>query len=105
MNEFSCSSETAALLEMAEKSGRKTGILRNGGGSSEILGRRSKARVADFPAAYNTREAYPECALPVQDQGGCGSCYAFAAASVVGERLCIHRQQANATALLAFERR
>jgi C1A family cysteine protease len=105
MNEFSCSSETAALLEMAEKSGRKTGILRNGGGSSEILGRRSQARVADFPAAYNTREAYPECALPVQDQGGCGSCYAFAAASVVGERLCIHRQQANATALLAFEKR
>eukprot|EP00929_Paragymnodinium_shiwhaense_P119191 TRINITY_DN9106_c0_g1_i1.p1 TRINITY_DN9106_c0_g1~~TRINITY_DN9106_c0_g1_i1.p1 ORF type:complete len:789 (-),score=217.90 TRINITY_DN9106_c0_g1_i1:189-2555(-) len=103
MNEFPCNGDVALLMEAAERTGYKTGLLRSG--SSAILGRRSKRNMTDFPAEYDSRAAFPECALAVQDQGGCGSCYAFAAASVAGERLCIHRQTTKQGAMLmAFER-
>jgi len=44
-----------------------------------------------FPKEYNVRTEYPHCALPIRNQGQCGSCYAFAATAVVEERLCIER--------------
>eukprot|EP00397_Hematodinium_sp_SG-2012_P014441 GEMP01014681.1.p1 GENE.GEMP01014681.1~~GEMP01014681.1.p1 ORF type:complete len:807 (+),score=241.21 GEMP01014681.1:149-2569(+) len=58
-------------------------------------GLHARARYAgngrEFPRQYNSRQAFPDCALPVRNQGECGSCYAFATTAAVGERLCIHR--------------
>jgi cathepsin B len=46
----------------------------------------------DPPPAYDARDVYagqPSCrAFEVQDQGSCGSCYAFASAAAFGARLC-----------------
>lgn len=103
LNEFPCNGDVALIMETVEKSGFQTGLMRSG--SSSLLGRRSRKAPTDFPKSYDAREAFPDCALPVQDQGGCGSCYAFAAAAVAGERLCIKRLQTGQTALLAFEKR
>jgi len=61
----------------------------------------------EFPPEYDSREAFPDCALPVRNQGVCGSCYAFATTSVVGERLCVKKGggAAAAAALLQKSRR
>ena len=46
----------------------------------------------DIPVAYDARDAYPgqiQCkAFTVMDQGGCGSCYAFAASASFSARMC-----------------
>lgn len=68
--------------------------------ASRMPGRHARRAYAfgqgDLPTAYDARAAFPACAMPVQDQGSCGSCYAFAAAAVAGERLCIERGQEGA---------
>lgn len=43
----------------------------------------------DLPHAYDARSAFPWCAGPVRAQGVCGASYAFAAATLAAERLCI----------------
>ncbi len=46
----------------------------------------------DLPKSYDLREEFPECEAlkEIRDQSECGSCWAFAAAEVMSDRLCIH---------------
>jgi len=97
--EFPCNAEAAErMAQRASRRGPQTAFGRPVLGlvesRSALPGRskrlaRSLLRADNLPAAYNSRAAHPECAFPVLDQGSCGSCYAFAAAAMAGERLCI----------------
>ena len=43
----------------------------------------------DLPSSFSWLEERPECHLPCEEQGSCGSCYAFASAAMLSERHCI----------------
>lgn len=43
----------------------------------------------NFPDHFDARLAWPGCIRAPQTQGKCGSCWAFASASVLGDRFCI----------------
>jgi cathepsin B len=42
-----------------------------------------------LPVSFNTKVNWPDCVLPVRDQGHCGSCWAHAASEVLSDRFCI----------------
>ncbi|CAG9770812.1 unnamed protein product [Ceutorhynchus assimilis] len=47
----------------------------------------------DIPESFDAREAWPKCADVIgmiRDQSRCGSCWAFAAAESMSDRICIH---------------
>ena len=46
----------------------------------------------DVPESFDLREAYPNCESlrEIRDQSTCGSCWAFGAAEVMSDRICIH---------------
>ena len=45
----------------------------------------------DLPKEYDLRKVYPNCETltEIRDQANCGACWAFAAAEVMSDRLCI----------------
>lgn len=47
--------------------------------------------VANLPENFDLREAYPNCGSlkELRDQSSCGSCWAFAAAEAMSDRICI----------------
>jgi len=54
----------------------------------------SEKELAEVPAEFDPRTEWPECASigMIWDQGGCGSCWAFGAASAMSDRVCIHSE-------------
>lgn len=51
----------------------------------------SLIRVSDLPPQFDSREHWPNCESikEIRDQSGCGSCWAFGAASAMSDRICI----------------
>ena len=47
------------------------------------------ASAATLPSNYSTYASWPQCVHPALQQGGCGSCYAFAALTSFAIRQCI----------------
>jgi cathepsin B len=84
----------AAKLK-APKIQRAFGHLKEDGGMDETMVDLSSGWV---PWKYNSHTAYPNCISAVQDQGVCGSCYAFATASALSERQCIYMSDSAETA-------
>lgn len=47
------------------------------------------------PASFDARTKWPKCISPVGDQGNCGSCWAFAASSVLSDGICVASNSTN----------
>jgi len=50
-----------------------------------------KGTCPGIPTSFNALNKWPGCINPIGNQGGCGSCWAFSAAQVLGDRYCINK--------------
>lgn len=51
---------------------------------------RKQITAGDKPKHFDAREEWPGCIHPVQEQGNCGSCWAFSSSGFLSDRFCIH---------------
>jgi len=58
---------------------------------------------SDLPLSFSWREKMPECLGPIENQGDCGACWAFASAGLLADRFCIHSNGAVKTRFSAQE--
>ena len=57
----------------------------------------------EFPREFSWRKERPECLGLIEDQGECGSCWAFTSAGLLSDRFCIHTNGAIKERLSAQE--
>lgn len=63
-----------------------------------------KLKNKDLPKSFDLRKAHQNCSSigEVQDQSGCGSCWAIAATAAMSDRICIFSNHTNQTHLSAL---
>ena len=47
---------------------------------------------SDLPKFFSWRDQMPDCIGPIEDQGECGSCWAFSSSGMLADRFCIHSE-------------
>ena len=52
----------------------------------KVAAKRANSRI---PESFDARQQWPTCVGPIRDQARCGSCWAFAAAEALSDRVCI----------------
>lgn len=61
------------------------------GGDDDVYDHRDRTKIPDdLPDNFSWREKMPECLGPIEDQGECGSCWAFSSSGLLADRFCIH---------------
>ena len=58
----------------------------------KYLEKKSVRGSPDLPDYYNVRAKYPYCDAEILDQDLCGSCWGFATAGMLGDRLCMRTE-------------
>ncbi len=79
-----------ALTQLSTAAPKLTAVRPKGlSEKADLVGWSSLFEGNNFPDNFDARFAWPGCISPPQTQGKCGSCWAFASASVLGDRFCI----------------
>ncbi|CDW75739.1 cathepsin b [Stylonychia lemnae] len=78
-------------IKNANRNPNFSGIFRNFGQSKKSFNLES-LKVTSIPQSFDARDVWPDCIHATRDQGQCGSCYAFAAAGMMSDRVCIQTE-------------
>merc|ERR1719253_249594 len=76
------------LSLMKETEGRATGHIEELAPFKMVDTFRKSLKLTNIPDSYDFYDEYPECKVPVHDQGTCGSCYAFGTLAMIDGRTC-----------------
>ena len=60
--------------------------------STRFLSKEFEPTGLNLPPTFDSRQQWPECVLPIRNQGHCGSCWAFAATGSMANRECVATQ-------------